>query len=146
MSASLQRWRPSRWSLSGWLPAGRSPTGRSSAQTGDFNGVFTPLRRSKMHASRAQPPQRRESDLLLTSRSVPARVAPRRLQFFSLAFFSVATRRLIPVIWLPSRSTPFRLAPDEQKVVRMKLPQVRRTQIYLPGWPSGPTGPQSCIL
>lgn len=47
----------------------------------------------------------------LTSRSVPAKVAPRRLQFFSFAFFRVATRRLIPVIWLPSMSTPFRLAP-----------------------------------
>lgn len=47
----------------------------------------------------------------LTSRSVPARVAPRKLQFLSLAFFSVATRRFIPVIWLPSISTPFRLAP-----------------------------------
>lgn len=46
-----------------------------------------------------------------TSRSVPANVAPLRLQFFSLAFFSVATLRLIPVIWLPSMSTPFRLAP-----------------------------------
>lgn len=34
----------------------------------------------------------------LTSRSVPASVAPLRLQFFSLAFFSVATLRLIPVI------------------------------------------------
>ncbi len=48
---------------------------------------------------------------VLTSRSVPARVAPRKLQFLSLAFFSVATRRFIPVIWLPSISTPFRLAP-----------------------------------
>lgn len=48
---------------------------------------------------------------VLTSRSVPASVAPLRLQFFSLAFFSVATLRLIPVIWLPSMSTPFRLAP-----------------------------------
>lgn len=46
-----------------------------------------------------------------TSRSVPASVAPLRLQFFSLAFFSVATLRLIPVIWLPSMSTPLRLAP-----------------------------------
>ncbi len=50
----------------------------------------------------------------LTSRSVPANVAPRRLQFFSLAFFNVATRRFIPVIWLPSKSTPFRLAPEAQ--------------------------------
>lgn len=48
---------------------------------------------------------------VLTSRSVPASVAPLRLQFFSLAFFSVATLRLIPVIWLPSMSTPLRLAP-----------------------------------
>lgn len=47
----------------------------------------------------------------LTSKSVPARVAPLRLQFFNLAFFKVATLRLIPVIWLPSISTPFRLAP-----------------------------------
>lgn len=51
----------------------------------------------------------------LTSRSVPANVAPRKLQFFSLAFFSVATRRFIPVIWLPSMSTPFRLAPIEHE-------------------------------
>lgn len=55
----------------------------------------------------------------LTSRSVPAKVAPRRLQFFSFAFFRVATRRLIPVIWLPSMSTPFRLAPD-YKTSRLK--------------------------
>lgn len=83
----------------------------------------------------------------LTSRSVPAKVAPRRLQFFSLAFFSVATRRLIPVIWLPSMSTPFRLAPEEREgaQVRGKPPQVRLGQVYLPGWPSGLTGPQSCI-
>lgn len=52
----------------------------------------------------------------LTSRSVPAKVAPRRLQFFSFAFFRVATRRLMPVIWLPSMSTPFRLAPDYRNI------------------------------
>lgn len=51
------------------------------------------------------------SPCVRTSRSVPASVAPLRLQFFSLAFFSVATLRLIPVIWLPSMSTPLRLAP-----------------------------------
>lgn len=88
-----------------------------------------------------------ESDDFLTSRSVPAKVAPRRLQFFSLAFFSVATRKLIPVIWLPSMSTPFRLAPEEQEHahVRRKPPQVRQLQLYLPGWPSVLTDPQSCI-
>lgn len=43
-------------------------------------------------------------------------MAPRRLQFFSLAFFRVATRRLIPVIWLPSMSTPFRLAPSYKHI------------------------------
>lgn len=52
----------------------------------------------------------------LTSRSVPAKVAPRRLQFFSFAFFKVATRRLMPVIWLPSMSTPFRLAPNHRNI------------------------------
>lgn len=52
-----------------------------------------------------------ETERFVTSRSVPAKVAPLKLQFLSLAFFSVATRRFIPVIWLPSISTPFRLAP-----------------------------------
>lgn len=56
-------------------------------------------------------PLERIRHLEFTSRSVPAKVAPRRLQFFSFAFFRVATRRLMPVIWLPSMSTPFRLAP-----------------------------------
>lgn len=55
----------------------------------------------------------------LTSRSVPASVAPLRLQFFSLAFFSVATLRLIPVIWLPSMSTPLRLAPAARDTPRV---------------------------
>lgn len=41
-------------------------------------------------------------------------MAPRRLQFFSFAFFRVATRRLMPVIWLPSMSTPFRFAPGRE--------------------------------
>lgn len=89
----------------------------------------------------------------LTSRSVPAKVAPRRLQFFSLAFFRVATRRLIPVIWLPSMSTPFRFAPDERwqcvwfhERLRLIGRVLCVSDWYLPGWPSVQTDLQSCIL
>lgn len=79
-------------------------------------------------------------------------MAPRRLQFFSFAFFRVATRRLMPVIWLPSMSTPFRLAPNYNNTclkhdnVGPQRLWVRFVMDYLPGWPSVQMDLQNCIL
>lgn len=102
-SASLQILHLLHWTLADWLPGGHTQRGHSSGGEEQISKCrqfsFTP----------------RCSICPITSRSVPAKVAPRRLQFFNLAFFKVATRRFIPVIWLPSMSTPFRLAPGRSK-------------------------------
>lgn len=65
--------------------------------TGRF--VLSPLKLENSATSQ-QPPKFYSilNESRLTSKSVPAKVAPLRLQFFSFAFFSVATLRLIPVI------------------------------------------------
>ena len=56
-------------------------------------------------------------DVYLTSKSAPASTAPRKMQFWRLAPFRVATRRFTFPSWLPSKSEFFKFTPKKKNTL-----------------------------
>merc|ERR1719195_973587 len=89
-------------------------------------------------------------DRLQCSRSAPARQDIRRSQFCMFTFFSVATRRLMPAIMLPSRLAPFKLTPSRfallpagsSKLDPLRLAASRLAQFILPPSSCAPSSRQ----